>query len=469
MSDCGSLGEDRRKIVVLDTNVPENNPAAPESSFDDNFVIIPEVLTDELDSLKQKPDKAYNARAALRVLERLSESGDLRKGIAVANGGMLYLYPRIDSRDFFGMERNPDNEIIATALLLQRAYRERTVMVVSDDTNFLIRARQYGLIAERYLPKKPFNTNTLFQEKEVVLDERLYQVLNERGRVALSADYLPNHVYPVRTDLLSDFSEECFVGRDGRTLRRISPDKLALLGVGSGEFRQKAACDVLFDQVISPVFFLGKAGTCKTIFSLAAAIQQVYDGIYERIIVIRPPVPVSGKDKTGFVPGKLEEKMDPWMQPIYDNLSYLFEANGTRPPFREIVKKFGRNDEKIQEAALSEFYISMASFDHLQGRTFAHAFVIVDEAQNMPLEHLKMVGSRVGGNSKVVFNGDISQLAVGPFSGRASSGLSFAAAHFLGDPDASVITLKKVERSKQAEKFANIGRCSDAPKISWED
>jgi PhoH-like ATPase len=455
--------EDRRKIIIPDTNVSVNFSRALESSFDDNYVIVPEVSMDELDSFKREKDsgRGQSAREALRMFERLSEEGDLRKGVALANGGMLYVFPRIGEKDFLGMERTPDNEIIATALLFQKTNPNRSVVVVSDDKRLRVKARYYGLRAEPYSPKSPLNTSVLFEEEEtIVLNDHQYQLLNEHDSVKLEGDYLSNHVYGVRSLAPSDSFEECFMRHDGLTLQRIHPEKLASLGVGSGNFRQKAACEALFDKNISLVCLLGMAGTIKTILSLAAGIQEVRNGAYDRIVVLRPPVPIGGKDKTGFIPGGIPEKMDPWMGPIADSLAYLFKVNvkkAASSPFKTIMSRSKGNHEIMVKMALEEFCISMASFDHLQGRTFADAYVIIDEAQNLPLEQARMVGTRAGENSKFVFDGDLSQTAVNPFSGRDSSGLALVAAAFVERPDASVIELRKVERSKLAEFFAKIG------------
>lgn len=454
-----SSQEDGRKIIVPDTNVSVNFSRALESSFDDNYVIVPEVSMDELDSFKREKDsgRGQSAREALRMFEQLSEKGDLRRGVALANGGMLYVFPRIGERDFFGMGYNPDNEIIATALLFQKANPDRSVVVISDDKRVLVKARYFGLHAEPYSPKTPLNTSVLFEEEEtILLNKDQYQLLNERNYIELEADYLPNHVYGVRSLTAPDSFEECFTACDRRTLKRIKPGKCRslLAGIRLNDVRSRAAIEALFDPTIHLMCLLGKAGTGKTLLSLAAALQQVAQGLYEEIIIARVPVPVGGRDTMGFLPGTMEEKQRPWLDPIFDDLWHLLKANRDRagwPPLQDIMSQYGKNRAKALEAAMEKFCISMTSFDHLQGRTFADAFVIVDEGQNMQMHKTKMVLTRPGRNVKLVFNGDILLEAVGPFSGSASNSLSLLAAAAVDQPVASVIELRDVKREVLAE------------------
>lgn len=436
--------------MVLDTNVLVNNPLAPESSFDDNIVIEPEILIEELDSLKRRPETEQSAQTALRVLKRLSERGDLRKGILLDNGGILLVFPRINERDFFGMERTPDNEIIATALLFQKANPDRTVNLISDDKAVLVKARYYGLNAEPYSPKSPVDTSIILEkEAEIILNEGAYQSLNENDFVVLEKDYLPNHVYRVRSSAIPGSFEECFTASDYRTLKRIRSDKLRIAGINRDDFRSKAAIEALLNPNIYLMCLLGIAGTGKTLLPLAAAIQQVEQKIYEEIIIARVPVPVGGKDNLGFLPGPLEEKQQPWMEPIRDDLWHLLKANRERPPFKDLMSRCNGNREQALKAAEEEFCISMTPFDYLQGRTFSDAFVIVDEAENMNQRKIIMVGTRLGEKVKLVFNGDIELEAV--YSGAASNSFSLLAAASIDQPKASVIELTVPKRKVFAE------------------
>lgn len=461
MADDGKMGgispqKDNKKIMVPDTNVSVNFSRAIESSFGDNYVITPEVSIDELDSFKREKDsgRGQSAREALRMFERLSKEGELRKGVALANGGMLYVFPRINEKDFFGMERNPDNEIIATALLFQKANPNKSIVVISDDTRVLLKARDFGLCAERYSPKTPVDTGVLLEkEGAIILNEDQYQLLNERNFIELETDYLPNHVYGVRSSVSSSSFEECFTANDCRTLQRIKPGRyhLLLAGIRLNDFRSRAAVEALLDPAIHLVCLLGIAGTGKTLLPLAAAIQQVKQRLYKEIIIVRIPKPVDGKDTLGFLPGKFEEKIDLWMAPIYDDLWYLLNANSDKSPFKEIMSRYGKNRKEAEKAAIDEFCITMTSFDHLQGRTFADAFVMVDEAQNMKLHNTKMVLTRPGSNVKLIFSGDILLEAVESFAGSASNSLSLLAAAAVDQPIASVIELREVKREVLAE------------------
>lgn len=446
--------ENRSKIMVLDTNVLINDPHAPELSFGDNYVVIPEVVIEELDGLKRKSGVEQSAREALRVFERLSEEGDLREGVALANGGALIIIPRISEERFLGMGRIPDNEIVATAILLQHANTNLPVVVISDDSTVLLKAGLNKLSAERYFPRTPLNTSVLFEKKEaIVLSGGQYQSLNEQDFVELETDYLPNHVYGVSSLVSPSSFEECFTASNGRTLKRIKPGRgrLSFAGLRLNDFRSRAAVEALLDPAIHLVCLLGIAGTGKTLLPLAAAMQQVEQELYEEIIIVRIPKPVDGKDNLGFLPGKFEEKTDLWMQPICDDLWYLLKENSDKSPFKEIVSRYGSNRKEAEKAAMDKFCITLTSFDHLQGRTFADAFVLVDEAQNMKLHNTKMVLTRPGSNVKLSFSGDILLEAVESFTGSASNSLSLLAAAAVDQPIASVIELLEMKRKTAAE------------------
>jgi PhoH-like ATPase len=458
-----SSQDDCRKIMVLDTSVLINNPHAPESSFDDNYVVIPEVVIEELDGLKRKSGVKQSAREALRIFERLSEKGDLQEGVALANRGVLAIVPRISEENFLGMDRIPDNEIVATALLLQRTNMNRSVVVISDDSTVLLKARHNKLSAERYFPRTPFNTAVLFEEEgAILLNEDQYQLLNERDFVELEADYLPNHVYGVSSVASPSSFEECFTTRDGRTLKRIQPgrSRLSFSGFRLNDFRSRAAVEALFDPSIHLMCLFGIAGTGKTLLPLATAIQQVEQGLYKEIIIVRIPEPLDGKDRLGTLPGGFEEKTDLWMQPIYDDLWYLLTENRDKSPFKEIMSRWGGNRKEAEKTAIEKFCITLTSFDHLQGRTFREAFVLVDEAQNMKKHTIKIVLTRPGNNVKIVFSGDILLEAVESFSGSASNGLALLAAAAVDQPVASVIELLEMKRKTAAEFRAILRKLS---------
>lgn len=439
--------------MVLDTSVHVNNPQAPATSFANNLVKIPEVVIEELNGLK-KSEVEQSALEALRVFERLSEKGDLWEGVALANGGVLTIIPRISKENFLGMDRTPNNEIIATALLLQRTNPDRLVVVISDNPAILLKARHNKLVAERYFPRTPFDTSVLLEKEEAIdLSESQYQSLNERGFVELETNYLPNHVYGVSSSVSPNSFEECFTTSNGRTLKRIKPggSRLSFAGIRLNDFRSRATVEALLDPAIHLVCLLGIAGTGKTLLPLAAAIQQVGQKLYKEIIIVRIPKPVGGKDNLGFLPGKYEEKIDLWMQPIYDDLWYLLKENSDKSPFQGIMSRYGKNRKEAEKAAMDEFCITMTSFDHLQGRTFADAFVLVEEAQNMKLHNTKMVLTRPGSNVKLVFSGDILLEAVESFTGSASNSLSLLAAAAVDQPIAAVIELLEMKRKTAAE------------------
>lgn len=467
----------KQKIFVLDTNVIINNPhAIVDGDFEDNCVVIPMVVIEELDHLKESASVSMSAREAIKVIERLvppNQNFDVVEPIQLSNGGELVLFRRLRSEEFDGNEQTSDNEILATALLFRKNNPPAIkVIVISDDTAVLLKARFFGLDAGRYAPSYVERSGVLDDTESINLTETECQELFEKKICVLDKEYNPNRVYGIHCagEKRSDGKErspiEYFMESDRKTLVPINLNNPRnIMGVKIADRRQEAAWNVLNKTELELIALIGSAGTGKTILSLAAGIKQVLAGQYEQVIVSRPPVPVRDKDRLGFLPGTMEEKMDPWLEPIWDNLHFLLQN------YREQLSKKesdaleayvgGKRIDNLPRQEMldifrSKFPIEVVCIQLLRGRTLRDSFVIIDECQNTDKEEIKMIVSRAGQKTKMVLTGDVTQVDIHPYGGKSANGLSLTAAAFAEEPSASIIHLKKVYRSRLAELAGNL-------------
>lgn len=468
---CEKAGKLGKKIFVFDTNVVINNPyVLVNGDFADNIVVIPFIVVEELDSLKKSAEAGYSAREATRIMEDLSCKRNNFGEVLLKDGGVLLFHPRLRSDMFRGLEQNPDNEIIATAFLYKDANPQSKIVLISDDTNALLKAHILGLDADRYSPASVRDSRLLDGVDFINLTyEECQEVFSKKASVRLDVRKHPNRVYTILCDgnARSDGKEggvscECFMGADGHTLRQIHMNRpRCSFGFQPRDHKQAAAWDVLTDKKIELVALIGGAGTGKTILSIAAGIQQVLDGKYEELIISRPAVPVGDKDRLGFLKGTLEEKLEVWLEPIFDNI-YTLLSEARKQAKHNTLNDFFRGlemnerREKVLEVFQNKFPISIVSVGHLRGRTFRNAYVIIDEGQNTDKLEIKTIVTRAGEGTKIVLAGDITQIDIHPYGGQASNGVSLTAAAFADEENTSIIHLSKVFRSHLAEQAVRL-------------
>uniref|UniRef100_A0A7C5VL76 PhoH family protein n=1 Tax=Fervidobacterium thailandense TaxID=1008305 RepID=A0A7C5VL76_9BACT len=409
------------KNYVLDTNVLIHDPEAI-FSFEDNIVCVPLPVIEELDKLKREQGRiGRNARWAIRLLEELRAKGDLHTGVSLPNGGTLVI-PVLGEQDFekhqvkFLFEKYVDNWIIAYAFYL-KSKSERPTIIVSKDISLRVKAGALGIAAEDYLTDK----------SDLQLLSPGYHVFERLDKVNTSK-LVPNEY--VETN-------EGYFRFDGEELRRIEP-RTKVYGIQPRNKEQLFALDALMDDSISLVSLIGIAGTGKTFLALAAALQKtLLEGIYDRIIVARPLVPMGGKD-IGYLPGALEEKISPWMGGVMDNIEYLCRLNSVS--FKELMKKG---------------VIELEALTYIRGRSIPKQFIIIDEAQNLTPLEVKTILTRAGDGTKVVLTGDPFQIDT-PYLDENSNGLVYAATRFRGQKIACHIILQKGERSELATLAAQL-------------
>lgn len=441
-----------KKIYVLDTNVLLQDPNSV-FSFEDNEVIIPSIVLEEIDSKKRLADEiGRNARYVSRLLDSLREKGRLQDGVELDGGGTLKV--ELNHRSFVKMQEvfgeiTNDNRILAVAMNYHAEEQEKTdprpVVIVSKDTLVRIKADVLGLKAQDYLSDRIVNHNDMYPGCITLLVHP--SVIDE----FYSFRYLPvNHLnlaYPLhphefvilKDELGTSKSALLKVNADGKRLESLHLSNEAIWGITARNAQQRMALELLLNDEIPLVTLTGKAGTGKTLLALAAGLMKIEDEHrYKKLLIARPVVPM-GKD-IGYLPGEKEEKLRPWMQPIYDNLEYLFDT-----------KKPG----DIERILAGMGSIQVEALTYIRGRSIPGQFIIIDEAQNLSKHEVKTIVSRVGEGSKIILMGDPDQIDH-PYLDAYSNGLTYVVERFKQEGIAGHVMLEKGERSKLAQLAADL-------------
>ncbi len=427
------------KIFVLDTSVILYDSNA-FCCFDEHDVVIPITVLEELDHFK-KGNNVINlqARSFMRELDRLSEKQDIRSWIPL-NGSARGRFRVVgeeraepDAARVFGVESN-DHRILNTAIGLAAAERGRRVVLVSKDINLRIKARSLGLPAEDYENTRIDDLNQIYSgsSSEAVSDaaiDRLFRQGSVAACEVLAEEPKANHYFVLRGP---ERSALAFFNPRERRLERLS--KAAAQGIVPRNAEQVFALHALTSPEVPLVSITGPAGTGKTLLALAGALAQRRS--YRQIYLTRPLVPLSNKD-LGYLPGDISSKIEPYMQPLWDNLAFLKSQGGG-----------GNGATKIDRMVESE-KLHILPLAYIRGRSLSRIFFIVDEAQNLTPHEIKTIITRAGEGTKIVFTGDIFQIDT-PYLDAHSNGLSYLVHRIQGDPLYAHVNLRKGERSALA-------------------
>lgn len=439
------------KIYVLDTNVLLQDPYSI-FSFHDNDVIIPAVVLEEVDSKKRYMDEiGRNARQISRLIDELRESGKLHDEIPLENGGTIRI--ELNHRSFHELqeifvEKTNDNRILAVAknLSIEESKKEngRTVILVSKDTLVRVKADAIGLISEDFLSDRVVENEHLYPgfidlHVNVDLLNRFY----ENGQLPITeigmGTFYPNQFLILKDVLGSSSSALGIVDSSRKFVKKLIFDHEHIWGIRPRNVQQTMAMELLLKKDVPLVTLIGKAGTGKTLLALASGLMQTEDfGDYKKLLVARPIVPM-GKD-LGYLPGEKEEKLRPWMQPIFDNLEYLFNT-----------KKPG----ELEAILAGMGSIEVEALTYIRGRSIPDQFIIIDEAQNLTKHEVKTILTRVGEGSKIVLMGDPEQIDH-PYLDAFNNGLSYVVERFKDQPIAGHVKLVKGERSGLAQLAADL-------------
>ncbi|MEC3653736.1 PhoH family protein [Bacillus siamensis] len=439
------------KIYVLDTNVLLQDPNAI-FSFEENEVVIPAVVLEEVDSKKRYMDEVgRNARHVSKLIDGLREKGRLHEKVPLESGGTLRI--ELNHRSFHQLqeifiEKTNDNRILAVAknLSLEEETKEngRPVILVSKDVLVRVKADAIGLLAEDFLNDRVVDHDEIYSGyKDIFMNKERFDLFYKNKQISVK-ELQQHQVYPNQFVLMKDelggsSSAVGMTDKKGETVKRLVFDDEHVWGIRPKNVQQTMALELLLREDIPLVTLIGKAGTGKTLLALAAGLLQTEDlGIYKKLIVARPIVPV-GKD-IGYLPGEKEEKLKPWMQPIFDNLEFLFNA-----------KKPGE-----LEAILAGIgSIQVEALTYIRGRSIPDQFIIIDEAQNLTRHEVKTLLTRVGEGSKIVLMGDPEQIDH-PYLDSLNNGLAYVVERFKGQTVSGSVKLMKGERSGLAQLAADL-------------
>jgi len=435
------------KHFVLDTNVLIHDPRAI-FQFADNEVVIPIFVLEEVDQFKKEAsERGRNAREVARLLDGLREQGGrLSDGIALPDGGgRLRVASAARSVPTTLRESQiADHLILMVALDVRDFAKDEPTIFVTKDVNLRIRADALGL------------TSMDYEAEQIDIDE-LYSGMTElpvagadvdafyaQGSLVLPDNGAKANQYVLLRD--RDNPSHSAIGRfDGGTKKLVPLRKLrdGVWGIRPRNKEQHCALDLLLCDDIKLVTLIGKAGTGKTMLALAAGLQKVVEEqLYSKMLVSRPIFPL-GRD-VGFLPGDIEEKLNPWMQPIYDNVEYLMG-----------LSKQERGKGRSYQELIDLGYIEIEPLTYIRGRSIPNQFIIVDEAQNLTPHEVKTIITRVGEATKVVLTGDPYQID-NPYVDATSNGLTTVVEKFKGELVAGHVTLSKGERSALAELASNV-------------
>lgn len=433
---------DAQKLFVLDTNVILHD-AQCIYAFHEHDIAVPLTVLEELDQFKKgHNDINYQAREFLRCLDELT--GDLLSPEGTTLGedrGRIRIVWDQQTHDRLRnafLQDTPDHRILNTALALSSDVPHRSVVLVSKDTNVRMKAKAFGLCAQDYIRDKVESIEKLYTGKRTIeaSDETVDAFFANGTRIPAVqvpdlTGMVANENFVVRNGSRSVLA--CF-DQDDQSFRRI--EKQTCYGIKPRNAEQSFALKALTHPEIKLVTLVGKAGTGKTLLALAAALHCRKE--YRQLLLARPVVPLSNRD-LGYLPGDVSAKLDPYMQPLYDNLAVI----------RHQFEQSDQEALRIQQMLESDKLV-ISPLAYIRGRSLQRIFFIVDEAQNLTPHEVKTIITRAGEGTKIVFTGDIHQIDH-PYLDKLSNGLSYLINRMVGQTLYSHITLEKGERSVLAD------------------
>jgi PhoH-like ATPase len=433
------------KNYILDTNVLLHDPNSL-LSFEDNQVLIPIEVIEEMDRFKRESSElGQNARTVSRMLDSYRAGGHLNEGVRLPNGGRLKIVFHKTGHGVNGDgaldAHSVDNRILALAAHIQKSQPKNPTILVSKDINLRIKADALGLAAEDYETDRVFITDLYTGMIELTLPSEQLARFRARNELELDRKYAPNEYCTLLDAANPKKTALARVDVTGTRLIPILDSREGVWGVKPRNREQHFAFDALLDDRLKLVTLMGKAGTGKTLLAMAAGLKRVvHDREFRRLVVARPTISM-GKE-LGFLPGSLEEKLAPWMQPIHDALELLSDLN------------MG-HDHRRSADLMRSGTIVVEALSYIRGRSIANQFMIIDEAQNLTPLEAKTIITRVGQGTKIVFTGDPYQID-NPYVDSSSNGFNYIVSRFREQAIAAHIELQKGERSELAELAANI-------------
>lgn len=426
--------------IILDTSVILYDALAI-NTFSNTDIYIPLPLIEELDRFKRDMgENGRNARQFSRFLDTLRSRGSLTDGLALDSGSYVYVNLPLTKKslDFLDLKKT-DHQILETALLLQKQYPKSCVNLITKDSNLRVKADVFGVQSKDYDPDHQGQVGEMYSgiRHLKIQNSRIEHFFKERFIVPENEKFFANQY------VIMESGNKQALGRYDPEQNKILP----LISNGTPVWKihprnpeQNFALDALLNEKISFVSLVGKAGTGKTLLALAAGLYQTTDqGTYKKMLVFRPVFPM-GRD-IGYLPGDIEQKLNPWMQPVFDSL--------------EFIMGMGKKASSLTQDLIDQGLLSIEPLAYIRGRSIPHQYLIVDEAQNLTPHEIKTIITRAGTQTKVVLTGDCSQID-NPYVDASNSGLTHCVENFKGHKIVAHVSLHKGERSELAELGANV-------------
>jgi len=440
-----------KKVFLLDTNVLLHDPEAM-LRFEDNDVVLPITVIEELDRFKKQPEMVgRNARHTSRLLDELRQTGNLTDGIPLTpEGGTLkVMLCHRETLQILPVELEGDkgdNAILAVALELKHRCH-CPVILVSKDTNLRIKADALALVAQDYETDKVDVDELYSGTAEVVVTPDQIDQFYAHKSLELTETFNPNQAVTLVDVTKPEHTALAIANADGQHVEALKQlPKAGVSRIRPRNREQYFALELLLNEAVPLVTLEGKAGTGKTLLAIAAGLHQVLEEQhYTRLLISRPIVPM-GRD-LGYLPGDIGEKLNPWMQPLYDNFDLIFR---TSDPTHQAAH-WRRGHEELMERGI----LQIEPLTYIRGRSIPKQFLIIDEAQNLTPHEVKTILTRAGEGTKVVLTGDIDQID-SPYLDAASNGISYVVERFREDALGGHMTLLKGERSLLAERSATL-------------
>ncbi|MDN0061895.1 PhoH family protein [Mediterraneibacter glycyrrhizinilyticus] len=446
------------KIYVVDTNILLQAPYAIES-FEDNAVVLPMVVLEELDHFKKaEGEVGANARRVIRCLEQIRQKGDLLKGVPLGNGGVIRVEKNFVDVKLPGdlAEEAADNRILRVCLGLAQSCGEQ-VILVTKDILLRIKAQILGICAEDFTTDQVLEHENQYSGRcELYVPEEIFKDFKKKGVPAdqtyvLGEDgenYVPKLLENQFVVLKADQSaKKTQLGRvSGGVIRKLEYRKSAPYGITPRNTGQYFLQEALMQPAEKAplVIVKGMAGTSKTFYSLAVGLEKLLNhptGEYRRILICRPNAQFD--DDIGFLPGDEQEKISPLMRPVIDNLEQLIDSS---------EEERYRDEEELKgkvEEIFARGIIQAEALNYIRGRSIVKTYLIIDEAQNTTPDQIKGIITRAGKDTKIILLGDPNQIDR-PFLDERTNGLSYASEHMKGSPLCWQITMTAGECERSA-------------------
>ena len=438
----------KNKLFVLDTNVILHDSTCIHH-FQENDIAIPITVLEELDNFKRGNEQInYHARDFLRDLDEITGDNLFKKGVSLGNnlGKIRIVVNQSWDKELLEVFREdiPDVRILNTALRLNKQEPNAIIVLVTKDTNLRMKAKAMGILAQDYTTDKIESVDKIYTGRRLIEDissksiDKLFKKPFE-----IKSGELPEVKAPIPNEnfILRNGTKSALATYDSSEDQFVRVDKTPAYGIVPRNSEQAFALAALTNPKIQLVTLSGKAGTGKTLLALASALECRSQ--YRQIYLARPIVPLSNRD-IGYLPGDIQSKIDPYMQPLWDNLGVI------RHQFKENDPKSLKINEMLEQEKLV-----ITPLAYIRGRSLQKAFFIVDEAQNLTPHEVKTIITRAGEGTKVIFTGDIYQIDQ-PYLDKLSNGLSYLINRMTNQKIFAHITLEKGERSYLADLASNL-------------